>query len=232
MAMRTGIFLALLACSPLLAATAQAGNAPDRQVHTYAVDIGSDGHVSQARLHSGSEDGAAQIAEQLRQWRFSPMHEGGQVVAGTTYVRVVSERGSDGVEVVAVNTGAAPDQLTMPAYPRSAEREGLEGVVVLELAIGADGRVTGREVRGTNGQINRAMAQAALQAAEGWRFLPETVAGNPVSGRMLFPVCFYATTHASQACQWTGPDNAAMDGLELLSLESATRVADAVAQGD
>ena len=62
-----------------------------------------------------------------------------------------------------------------PVYPEDARRAGLQGVVVLDAVIGADGTVT--RLTPVNGPD--LLVQAATAAVESWKFEPYLLDGNP-----------------------------------------------------
>ena len=62
-----------------------------------------------------------------------------------------------------------------PAYPEAARRANLQGTVVLEAVIAADGTVVNlHPVNGPDGLVT-----AAMDAARWWRFRPYRVRGEP-----------------------------------------------------
>ena len=97
----------------------------------------------------------------------------------------IGERGSEGCDgcsvlsaeahgvtpPVAIETGA-------PAYPELARRAHMEGVVVLEAIIGADGSV--RDVRVVRG-VSPLLDPAALEAVKRWRYRPASIDGRHVA---------------------------------------------------
>jgi protein TonB len=72
---------------------------------------------------------------------------------------------------VAIETGA-------PAYPDLARRAHVEGVVVLEAVIGADGSV--RDVKVLHG-VSPLLDPAALEAVKRWRYRAASIDGRPVA---------------------------------------------------
>jgi protein TonB len=62
-----------------------------------------------------------------------------------------------------------------PDYPEAARQQRLQGMVVLDLRMGQDGRV--REVTAVSGPP--LLAQAATAAVKQWRFRPRLVGGHP-----------------------------------------------------
>jgi TonB family protein len=65
---------------------------------------------------------------------------------------------------------------TMPAYPQTAERQGVQGTVLLDTVVGKDGRVL--DVRPTSGPPE--LTGAAIDAVKNWRFSPFTLDGDAV----------------------------------------------------
>lgn len=63
-----------------------------------------------------------------------------------------------------------------PEYPEAAREQNIQGAVVLEVHIGADGAV--QEVRVASGPP--LLAQAASDAVKQWKFKPRLVNGSPV----------------------------------------------------
>ena len=65
-----------------------------------------------------------------------------------------------------------------PAYPDLARRAHIEGVVVLDAVIGADGAV--RDVRVAQG-VSPLLDPAAVEAVRRWRYRPAFVGARPVA---------------------------------------------------
>lgn len=85
--------------------------------------------------------------------------------------------------------GAAPRAGNpSPRYPNEARRRGWEGRVLLEVAVGPDGRV--REVRELDSSGHDVLDRAAVEAVRQWRFTPATRFGQPVADTVKVPVRF------------------------------------------
>lgn len=93
----------------------------------------------------------------------------------------------------AVAADRAPRPLAgnpVPAYPRTALRNGAEGDVVLSIAVGTDGHPTEVNVVERSGTRDRAFDRAAIQAARQWRFEPAMRNGEAVPATVRLPIEF------------------------------------------
>jgi TonB family protein len=226
MNMKAWALASVAGCAVAASMAASAGEAGRSQVYTYKVVLDADGRLVAAQPVRGGEDAASRlVAAELQHWAFQPVTHAGVPEAASTYVRVVAVPDADGgsPRILRATTGPAPDRLSQPAFPAAAQREGRQGVVVLQLAIDAAGKVSTAQVHDTEGDVNRAMAAAALAAARDWTFHPEQVDGAPVGGDMLVPVCFLASPDGD--CGWTGPNAQAYDRDTVLALEPRVRLA-------
>lgn len=81
----------------------------------------------------------------------------------------------------------APIERAEPRYPRSAEEDGMEGVVIVEFAVDENGRVADPQIRASvpGGLFD----EAVLSAMEDWTYTPATQEGVPVR-REGVSVCF------------------------------------------
>jgi protein TonB len=75
-----------------------------------------------------------------------------------------------------------------PDYPEEAQRQHQEGVVLLNVEVGADGRASEVTVRQSSGFP--LLDEAALEAVRRWRFEPARSGGLPVSSEAHVPVRF------------------------------------------
>lgn len=93
----------------------------------------------------------------------------------------------------AASSGVVParplgGQCPSPEYPAAALRQGLEGLVRLDLEIGADGRVGRVTLVQSSG--HSVLDRAAAEAVQRWRFAPARRGGEPIPSRLLVPVRF------------------------------------------
>lgn len=219
------------ACMALMPMVAVAGEATQSRVYTFQVELDASGAlVSATALRDAQDVTVRTLQEDLRNWVFQPAQQDGRAVPTTTWVRVAAIPSTDGTapRVLSATAGPAPDTLRKPEFPAAAQRRGHSGVVVLELQTDAQGRVSAVSVRDTVGSINRAMAEAAVAAARDWTFRPERVAGVPLAGKLLMPVCFVAASDL-EGCEWMGPESRAYGRDTVLALEPAARLAHPVA---
>jgi protein TonB len=75
-----------------------------------------------------------------------------------------------------------------PRYPAEALTGGVQGVVLLRVRVGADGRVVSAGVYRSSGVA--ALDEAALDAIRRWRFTPARRRGVPVAREVAVPVRF------------------------------------------
>ena len=73
-------------------------------------------------------------------------------------------------EPVDVGTSARATRKVPPEYPRRAQRRGLEGYVVMQFIIRADGSVDRGSIQVLEASPRRVFEDAARQAIAGWRF--------------------------------------------------------------
>lgn len=85
---------------------------------------------------------------------------------------------------------AHPDYLRNPppVYPEECRRRGEEGLVILSVAIAADGSPSDVQIKESS-KCER-LDQAAFKAVSKWRFKPATLAGLPVASRVDVPIRF------------------------------------------
>jgi protein TonB len=74
-----------------------------------------------------------------------------------------------------------------PAYTQAARQRGVEGTVVLDIVIAADGSVS--DVVVTKG-IDADLDASAVNTVRKWRFEPATKAGKPVAFRTEIEISF------------------------------------------
>ena len=83
---------------------------------------------------------------------------------------------------------AVADKHEPPRYPSIARRRAWQGTTILELRIGAQGRVESVAVRKSSGYA--VLDREALRVAREWRYQPGIRNGRPVAATLLQPVAF------------------------------------------
>jgi periplasmic protein TonB len=78
-----------------------------------------------------------------------------------------------------------------PRYPAAARRRGIEGEVLVRVAVGLDGRAERVEVLRSSGSA--LLDKSAVEALERWRFEPARAAGRPAAATVEIPVIFRLT---------------------------------------
>lgn len=81
-----------------------------------------------------------------------------------------------------------------PRYPEDATKNKEEGMVMLEVLVGADGKALKvRNVPEGHTTRSASLIQAAIDTAQGWRFIPAEQNGKPIQGWARVPVQFNLT---------------------------------------
>ena len=75
-----------------------------------------------------------------------------------------------------------------PVYPRRARRRHHQGLVLVEVQVGPDGRPLGVKLARSSG--HKELDRAALAAVRGWRFRPARRNGKAVAARVEVPLRF------------------------------------------
>jgi len=100
----------------------------------------------------------------------------------------LAEPGPAGPEAVVVQARPRYRDNPPPPYPDPARRRQLEGTVVLEVEVSAQGRVGALAVHRSSG--HRMLDESALAAVRGWLFEPGRRGGLPVAMTVQVPVRF------------------------------------------
>jgi periplasmic protein TonB len=82
-----------------------------------------------------------------------------------------------------------------PRYPAAARRRGIEGEVLVRVAVALDGRAERVEVVRSSGSA--LLDTAAVEALQRWRFEPARAGGQPVTATVEIPVTFRLTDPGS-----------------------------------
>ncbi|WP_337245665.1 energy transducer TonB [Luteimonas sp. gir] len=105
---------------------------------------------------------------------------------------VSSQAASSGGAADADTVGASVDIRSVrshpPKYPVEAVREGVSGMVEMQVEVGADGAF--RDVRIVKSSGSALLDAAAMEAARHWRYAPARRNGKPVRGHVRIPQTF------------------------------------------
>lgn len=146
------------------------------------VDISPAGVVADIRPLSGHPLLVDAATEAVRLWAYQPIVLDGQPVQARAQVDLNFDLAGfpkTGGEARHVRGGEQVMKLVAqarPAYPAEAKRQGVAGMVRLQVLISKTGEVTG--VRVLEG--NPALVAAAVEAVKQWRYEPSSVEGAPV----------------------------------------------------
>lgn len=77
---------------------------------------------------------------------------------------------------------------TPPAYPDRARRDGIEGKVLLDVAVSPEGKARAVFVRHSSGSTS--LDEAAHKAVSSWRFVPARHGAESVEAKVIVPVEF------------------------------------------
>ena len=87
------------------------------------------------------------------------------------------------------DTPPVPVRTPPPDYPTQLKRDGVSGMVVVNVVIDEDGKVADVEVRKST---NVEFEKPALDAVKNWRFKPGKKEGNAIRCKVALPLKFSA----------------------------------------
>jgi TonB family protein len=166
-----------------------------------AIVIGTDGHVTDARVITGHPRLVESAIATVKQWVFAPvMQNGVPIVARTNVIVPYRLDGSDGpmptvpmMQAQSANAEpkpAVPQRIRVggnvqrakltssvdPVYPQAARDAGIEGNVELGIVISKEGKVSSTSVL----DGHPVLAAAAEEAVMRWVYAPTLLNGDPV----------------------------------------------------
>ena len=149
--------------------------------------IGPDGKVRDVRATRSIPLLDAAAVEAVRQWEYEPTIVKGIAVPVITNVAVEFKL----TPPKPVQVGGAVQRPTQikrvePAYPAEAQAAGVQGVVIMEATIGADGKVTGVRVLRSIPLLDKAATDAVRQ----WEYTPTLLNNVAVPVQMTVTVNF------------------------------------------
>lgn len=95
-----------------------------------------------------------------------------------------------GLSFTKYDTPPTPIQNTMPAYPDKYRSSGIQGVVVLDVAVNADGTVGPVAVKKSLLSGAGGLDEAAVTAVKNWLFKPALQDNKPVAANVNIPIPF------------------------------------------
>ena len=87
------------------------------------------------------------------------------------------------------DTPPVPVRTPPPSYPADLKRDGVSGMVVVNVIVEVDGSVADVEVRKST---NSAFDEPAVEAVKNWRFKPAQKDGNAIRSKVALPLKFSA----------------------------------------
>jgi protein TonB len=160
--------------------------------------IAPDGKVGDVRVVRSIPLLDAAAADAVRQWEYEPTIVNGVAVPVITTVAVEFKLTPPPTAPAPVRVGGAIKQPTQlkrvdPPYPPEALAAGVQGVVIMEATIGADGKVTDVRVLRSIPLLD----QAAIEAVRQWEYTPTLL--NDVAVPVLMSVTINFTLTPSAA---------------------------------
>ncbi|WP_234399445.1 energy transducer TonB, partial [Vibrio cholerae] len=89
---------------------------------------------------------------------------------------------------ILVDKPALVSAQVQPRYPRIARKRGIEGTVMYEIWLDAQGNQIKQQLLSSSG--TEALDQSALEAIKQWKFSPHILDGVPVAHRIHIPIRF------------------------------------------
>jgi TonB family protein len=154
------------------------------------------GGVSDVRVTHGEDPFVDKALAAVRTWMFTPARSGGQAVESRITIAfefpqpyipprsaTVHHYSDDASQWTVGDTAPAPTSTTEPAYPDPSAKP---GSVILYGSVDKTGQLGSIQVvRGAE-----PLTQAALAAAQGWKFEPAMQQGNTVDSAVVIAVSF------------------------------------------
>lgn len=93
-----------------------------------------------------------------------------------------------------------------PGFPKQGIQAGIQGSVLLNVYLNADGKIGGVEVLRGLGNWDYGFEDASIEAMKQWRFIPGQVNGKPATVRMALELEFYLHSDAREpVVSWEEP---------------------------
>jgi protein TonB len=132
---------------------------------------------------------AESAVKAVEQWSFEPAVRNGEPIDSEVLIPIAfnleDTKPLETTEPPSIITDLCP----LPEYPEAARKAGVEGKVLLEVMVKADGSVVSASVReGIAGHPE--LDRAAVDAVKQWKFEPATADGVPVDMKINIPIEF------------------------------------------
>lgn len=169
------------------------------------------------------------LEQAIRSWRFTPGKVDGVPAATDSKLQVTlalepQPDGDYSVRVVGARAGGGYGKIRPPRHPRASLESHRQGLVLLKVRYGADGKVQNLALADIAPRVDAPLVESSIETVREWTFEPEVVGGHPMAGTVLVPICF--TVHvrhvAPPDCTWHPPGVATeMQGDQAVALEPA-----------
>ncbi len=116
-----------------------------------------------------------------------------EALADTTHTNefaIVEDSLKEGFKLTEYDTPPIPIQNNMPEYPPKFRSSGIQGVVVLEVEVLANGNVGEVKVMKSLLSIEGGLDDSAINAVKSWIFKPAQLNKKPVTARVNIPIPF------------------------------------------
>ncbi len=155
--------------------------------------IDTDGNVAKVKVLKGEHESLNKAAvEALKQWKYNPATLKGKPMPVNFTVTMKFKLDGKEAEAQKPAEGAEHPGPTVikkvnPTYPEEARKEGIEGMVILEATIDAEGNVS--SVKVLKGEID-SLNTAAIEAVKQWKYEPVIVEGKAMPATFTVTIKF------------------------------------------
>jgi TonB family protein len=148
---------------------------------TLRITVDKDGSVSDIKVLSGYPLLVKAALDAVPHWRYAPRSNPALTDVALDFAPPKGD---------SADSSVTPPMLIYqpkPPYPQDAKAGELEGNVVLQVMIGADGAVSSVEVVKS---LDKSLDDSAVRTVKTWKFLPAMKAGRPVPRKSRISVSF------------------------------------------
>jgi TonB family protein len=176
------------------------------------VDVAADGSASNVTVEKSEPQGMFDDAslEAAKKWKFNPGMKDGKPVAGRVRVPITFEipnpdttgmstppLSSPATDVPppppssVANRDVSIKNMYPPRYPANAAKQGISGIVIVNVDVAADGSVSDATIEKSPPGAGHLLNASALETAKKWTFNPAIKDGEPVASRLRIPIGFW-----------------------------------------